>query len=183
MALNAYWMEVTGEKQGKFKGGVIQKGREGWIEIIALNHTITSPRDVASGQATGKRTHKPIRARHLYDQSITQWYQALVLNEALKTCTIDFFSPNKLGKRRWRDSPPVLTTRTGTLASLEGSRSRRNPRHGSGGTTRGKGRRRDAGNDRDRHPLATGDHLDRSDRPTVPVRWIRNPPGDLGRGR
>ena len=31
MALNAYFTEVNGEKQGKFKGGVIQKGREGWI--------------------------------------------------------------------------------------------------------------------------------------------------------
>jgi type VI secretion system secreted protein Hcp len=97
MALNAYFESVTGEKQGKFKGGVIQKGREGWMEIIALNHTITSPRDVASGQATGKRSHKPIRARLYYDQSLPQWYQALVLNESLKEVTIDFFSPNKLG--------------------------------------------------------------------------------------
>lgn len=97
MALDTLFEEVTGEKQGKFKGGVIQKGREGWIQIIALNHSITSARDVASGQATGKRTHKPIRARMYYDQSITQWYQALVLNESLKSVTIDFFSPNKLG--------------------------------------------------------------------------------------
>ena len=97
MSLNAYVSEATGEKQGKFKGGSIQKGREGWIELIAVNHTITSPRDVASGQATGKRSHKPIRFRMYYDQSLPQWYQALVLNESLKTVTFSFFSPNKLG--------------------------------------------------------------------------------------
>jgi hypothetical protein len=28
-------------------------------EIIAVVHEIVAPRDAASGQATGKRTHKP----------------------------------------------------------------------------------------------------------------------------
>ena len=97
MSLNAYFEEVTGEKQGKFKGGVIQKGREGWIEIIASNHSIKSPRDSASGQATGKRQHEPLRARMYYDQSLPMWYNALVYNESLKSVTIDYFSANKLG--------------------------------------------------------------------------------------
>jgi type VI secretion system secreted protein Hcp len=30
------------------------------VFIEALNHTITSPRDAASGLPTGKRMHKPI---------------------------------------------------------------------------------------------------------------------------
>ncbi|MFO0554232.1 MAG: type VI secretion system tube protein TssD [Polyangiaceae bacterium] len=97
MALSAYWSELTGEKQGKYKGGCIQKGREGWIEIIASNHTIISPRDPASGQATGKRSHKPIRTRHYYDQSLPMWYMSLCTNEAIKSATIAYFSPNKLG--------------------------------------------------------------------------------------
>jgi type VI secretion system secreted protein Hcp len=97
MALNAYFSEVNGEKQGKFKGGVIQKGREGWIEIIESTHQIVSPRDPASGQATGKRSHKPMRLRMYYDMSLPMWYQSLVLNESLKSVTIAYFSPNKLG--------------------------------------------------------------------------------------
>jgi type VI secretion system secreted protein Hcp len=97
MALSSFFSETTGEKQGKFKGGVIQKGREGWIEIIESSHQIVSPRDPASGQATGKRSHKPGRYRMYYDQSLPQWYQALVYNEALKSVTIAYFSPNKLG--------------------------------------------------------------------------------------
>lgn len=97
MPLNAYFSDVQGEKQGKFKGGVIQKGREGWMEIIASNHCIKSPRDTASGQATGKRQHLPQRHRLYYDQSLPVWYQALVNNESLKNVTIAFFSPNKLG--------------------------------------------------------------------------------------
>lgn len=97
MSLNAYLSKVVGEKQGAFKGGVIQKGREGWIELIAVNHTIKSPRDSASGQATGKRQHLPIRVRGYYDQALTAMYQALVYNESLKEVVISFFSPNKLG--------------------------------------------------------------------------------------
>jgi len=97
MSLNMYVSKAVGEKQGQFKGGVIQKGREGWIEVIACNHTVTSPRDVASGQATGKRMHKPMRFRAYYDQSMTMWYQALVYNESLKEVVFSFFSPNKLG--------------------------------------------------------------------------------------
>ncbi len=97
MALNAYFSEITGESTGKYKGGVIQKGREGWIEIIAMNHSIESPRDVASGQATGKRRHLPIRSRMYYDMSLPMWYMSLVRNESLKSVTIALFSPNKLG--------------------------------------------------------------------------------------
>ena len=95
MALNAYVSAAKGK--AAFKGGCIQKGREGWMEIIACNHSIISPRDPASGQATGKRTHKPLRFRMYYDQSLPQWYQALCDNEAISEMTLAYFSPNKLG--------------------------------------------------------------------------------------
>ena len=97
MALSSYFSKVQGERQGAFKGGVIQKGREGWIEIIASNHVIKSPRDVASGQATGKRQHEPMEFTMYYDQSMPMWYQSLVNNESLKEVVIAYFSPNKLG--------------------------------------------------------------------------------------
>ncbi len=97
MCLNAYISKFVFEKQGAGKGGVIQKGREGWVEVIASNHAIVSPRDPASGQATGKRSHKPLRLRSYYDQSLPQWYQALVYNENIKEMVISYFSANKLG--------------------------------------------------------------------------------------
>jgi type VI secretion system secreted protein Hcp len=58
-ALNAY-LVLKGQKTGEIEGSVKQKGHEGAIEVISYNHTIVSPRDSASGQATGKRQHKPI---------------------------------------------------------------------------------------------------------------------------
>jgi type VI secretion system secreted protein Hcp len=97
MSLNTYISKCVGEKQNAFKGGVIQKGREGWMEIIAVSHNISSPRDVASGQATGKRVHAPITSRMYYDQSLPMWHTSLVYNESLKEVVFAFFSPNKLG--------------------------------------------------------------------------------------
>jgi type VI secretion system secreted protein Hcp len=105
MALNAY---INGKcsKQGPIKGGCIQKGREGSVEIISASHAMESPRDPASGAATGKRSHKPVRLTAVYDQSIIQWNQALFNNEVLTEVVIGFWSPNKLGQD--------LKTHTGT---------------------------------------------------------------------
>ena len=58
MALTAY-LRVVGTRQGEIKGSVTQKGREGRIAVIAVSHELLSPRDAATGQATGKRQHKP----------------------------------------------------------------------------------------------------------------------------
>ena len=43
------------------QGEVVQKGREGMMEVFGFSHEIVSPRDAASGLPTGKRQHSPIR--------------------------------------------------------------------------------------------------------------------------
>ena len=47
MALNAY-LTLKGQKQGTIHGSVTQKGREGSIAVIAIEHEIVSPRDAGS---------------------------------------------------------------------------------------------------------------------------------------
>ena len=42
---------------------------------------------VEKAAATGKRKHKPIRARMYYDQSLTQWYTSADGGGPLATCT------------------------------------------------------------------------------------------------
>src|ERR1700730_18050393 len=44
MALTLY-LTLKGEKQGDIKGSVTQKGHEGTIAVVALDHGIQSPRD------------------------------------------------------------------------------------------------------------------------------------------
>jgi type VI secretion system secreted protein Hcp len=96
MALNAY-LKLKGQKQGDIKGSVTQKGREGKIMVIAVNHEIMSPRDAASGQATGKRQHKPFVITKEIDKSTPLLYNALVNNENITTWELQFFTAKKAG--------------------------------------------------------------------------------------
>ncbi|MEO7312914.1 MAG: Hcp family type VI secretion system effector [Chitinophagaceae bacterium] len=92
MALNAY-LKMKGQKQGDIKGSVTQKGREGKIMVIAVSHEIVSPRDAASGQATGRRQHKPFVITKEIDKSSPLLYNALVTNENINSWELMFYAP------------------------------------------------------------------------------------------
>src|SRR5687768_5932326 len=55
-----YYLKVTSEKQGWIRGSCMQKGQQDLIEVESWGWGVQSPRDAASGLATGKRQHKPI---------------------------------------------------------------------------------------------------------------------------
>ncbi|MBC7887820.1 MAG: type VI secretion system tube protein Hcp [Ferruginibacter sp.] len=90
MALNSY-LQLKGEKQGDIKGSVIQKGREGKIMVIAFEHEVQSPRDPATGQATGKRVHRPFVVTKEIDRSSPLLYAALVNNENITSWELQCF--------------------------------------------------------------------------------------------
>ena len=92
MALNAY-LRLTGQKQGELKGSVTQKGRAESIQVIAVSHEITSPRDPASGLPTGKRQHKPFTITKELDKSSPLLQNALVNNENITKWELQFWSP------------------------------------------------------------------------------------------
>ena len=96
MALNAY-LKLKGQKQGEIKGSVTQKGRENKIMVIAVSHEIASPRDPASGLATGKRMHKPFVITKELDKSSPLLYKALCTNENITEFELQFWSPNTRG--------------------------------------------------------------------------------------
>jgi len=91
MALNAY-LKLKGQKTGDIKGSVTQKGREGSIAIIAVDHEIISPRDAASGAPSGKRMHKPIVVTKELDMSSPLLYNVLVQNENIPTWELNFWT-------------------------------------------------------------------------------------------
>jgi type VI secretion system secreted protein Hcp len=99
MASNVY-LKVKGSKQGDIKGSVTRKGLEGQIQVIAVTHEIISPRDAASGQATGKRQHKPIVITKEIDRSTPLLRQALVTNEHLTDWLLQFFKTMPDGTER-----------------------------------------------------------------------------------
>lgn len=93
MALNAY-LTLKGEKQGTIKGSETRKGLEGSIAVFAVHHQVISPRDAASGLATGKRQHHPLVINKAIDKSSPLLMNALITNENITEVIIKFFSPN-----------------------------------------------------------------------------------------
>jgi type VI secretion system secreted protein Hcp len=99
MASNAY-LKLKGQKQGQIKGSATERGREDSIVVIAVTHEVSSPRDAASGQASGKRMHKPFIITKELDRSSPQLYAALVNNENLLEWTLQFFRPDRTGAEK-----------------------------------------------------------------------------------
>ena len=83
---------VRGSKQGTFKSS----------HVLEVNSAIVSPRDPqsgsreASGRATGRRQHNPIRILKEIDQTSPMYWKALSSNEALEEVTIQFNAHGKL---------------------------------------------------------------------------------------
>jgi type VI secretion system secreted protein Hcp len=98
MALNAY-LKLKGQKQGEIKGSVTQKGRENKIMVIAVSHSIVSPRDHASGLPTGKRMHKPLVITKEVDKSSPLLYNLLTHNENISKWKLEHWIPQLDAKR------------------------------------------------------------------------------------
>lgn len=96
MGYNAY-LRLKGQKSGDIKGSVTQKGREDSILVIAVSHSIVSPRDPASGLPTGKRQHKPFVITKELDKSSPLLYNVLCTNENLPEWTLKFWTPQGAG--------------------------------------------------------------------------------------
>jgi type VI secretion system secreted protein Hcp len=93
-------MTVTGHKTGLFKGDDItrSKATAGSITVIAYQYELVSPRDPASGQATGKRIHKPVTITHEMGGSSPEFLGAAATNETLDSVVINFFRTDRSGK-------------------------------------------------------------------------------------
>src|SRR3569833_3098451 len=96
MALAAY-LTIVAERQGSIRGSVIQKGREGKILVIGVQHEIVSPRNPQSGLPTGKRMHKPLMVLKELDRSSPLLYAALCTNENLRDVQFDFYTSTPTG--------------------------------------------------------------------------------------
>ena len=95
-----FYISIKGARQGAFKGNadVGAKRAKGKIGGVKFSMETTSPRDVATGQASGKRTHKPIVITKEWDAAWPQIYNALVTNETLKTVLFEFIKADAAGK-------------------------------------------------------------------------------------
>jgi type VI secretion system secreted protein Hcp len=92
-----FYLTVKGKKQGEFKG---ESRRKGKIDMLGFSHSIVSPRDIASGMATGKRQHAPLKIYKEWGPATPQFFEALVTNEDLTSVVIEAYNKDAAGKER-----------------------------------------------------------------------------------
>ena len=92
MAMMAY-ADFVGQKSGHIDGSVTQKGREKTVAVIAVSHSIISPRDPQSGLPTGQRMHKPYVITKELDKATPILYNILCTNENISSATFKFWTP------------------------------------------------------------------------------------------
>jgi type VI secretion system secreted protein Hcp len=98
--LYPFYISIEGARQGVFKGEAVAKEGTGAGKIpgVRFLSEIVSPRDAATGQASGKRVHKPILFTKEWGASSPPLFQACVTNELLKTVLFEFIRTNENGE-------------------------------------------------------------------------------------
>jgi type VI secretion system secreted protein Hcp len=90
------FITIEGVKQGKFKAdGGPQFGDR--IPVLQLGFEVDSPRDLASGQASGKRQYRPLSITKDWGAASPQLFQATATNEILKSVFIEIFRSTTAG--------------------------------------------------------------------------------------
>ena len=99
MARMAYEFYVTieGAKQGRLAGESPRSGHKGKLAGVGFSYEVTSPRDAASGQATGKRRHGAVTFTKEWGAASPQLFTALVTNEPIKSALFEFVRTNDVG--------------------------------------------------------------------------------------
>lgn len=95
MAYQGY-VSLTGTIQGKFKGG--SPHHHDGIEVLGFSFSVETPRDLNTGQASGKRQHNPIKIIKEIGAASPQILQACVTNEILQTVSFQFTEATGDGK-------------------------------------------------------------------------------------
>lgn len=97
MAYPAY-LSIKGARQGQFKGESTLTNRKDWIPILAFEMVLESPREAATGQASGNRRYKPITIAKEWGAASPQAMTACATNETLTSVSLEFAKADSNGK-------------------------------------------------------------------------------------
>jgi len=97
MAFPAFFT-VKGSRQGQFKGEAKEVRHVGWMTVVSFAMELQSPRDAATGQATGRRIWKPIKVVKEWDAASPQGLTACATNELLTEVIFEFNRTSENGE-------------------------------------------------------------------------------------
>lgn len=73
---------------------ITSQDREGTSEVYEVHHAVSSPMDLASGRARGRRQHEPLRVLKPIDKATPQLFQTLCQNAMLPKLILKWYRPN-----------------------------------------------------------------------------------------
>jgi type VI secretion system secreted protein Hcp len=97
---NDFYITIDGIKTGRFHGETTDKAHRGKITGLEFFCEVISPRDVATGQPTGKRQYKPITIVKEWGAASPQLFNALITNETLTNVLFEFVQAGPDGKEQ-----------------------------------------------------------------------------------
>ncbi|MDF2629216.1 MAG: hypothetical protein K0R39_3047 [Symbiobacteriaceae bacterium] len=110
------WMRLSVNGQ-EIEGDSYDRKREGQIEVLAFNQSVTTAREAGSGMATGRRQYQPLLIRKRIDKASPLLMKALTENSVVDA-TFGFYRPNPTGdgaEERFYE----IEIRHGRVASVE----------------------------------------------------------------
>ena len=93
-------MVVEAMKQGKLKGESQRAGRSDAMDVAFGSSTVSAPRDVATGLASGKIQYGPVTVTKAWGAASPQIALALSTNEVLKKVALSFWGIGADGVER-----------------------------------------------------------------------------------
>jgi type VI secretion system secreted protein Hcp len=84
------YVKITAQRQGVIAGDSTARGHEGWLVGTGFDYELKVPRDVASGQPTGRRQHTPVVLTLPWSPASPQIFSAAVNNEVLSSVVFEF---------------------------------------------------------------------------------------------
>lgn len=99
-----FLLEIEFKTQGKLTSKDHSSMKHGALDfskgviVHAFEHSVESQFDHGSGQARGRRSHKPFKFIREVDSASPQFWQALCTNEAYKTAKLSAVRPGGDGK-------------------------------------------------------------------------------------
>ena len=97
MAIPAY-MWIKDDGGADIKGSVTVQGREGSVEVVALDHSVSIPTDSNTGKLTGTRIHTPIAFTKETDSSTPYLYKAVTSGQTLKSIEVKWYKIDDAGR-------------------------------------------------------------------------------------
>ena len=112
------FMTVKAAKQGDFKGGSTQKGKEGAMQCTGFQSQLLVPRDNATGRASGRLQIDPIKCVKHIDRASPLFVNALLTNEVLTEVTFSFSQTAAGGPEKLEKVAYTVALKNATVAGV-----------------------------------------------------------------